>query len=296
MCTSSCFRTALAVASFGFMGFLALLHAQRPFKEYPAIEYEDFPLPPDWKDQQHEWVRARLRYPDIFGYPDNSRLRLRSNRPWPGQWTMDYPRSDRHLLAGVRRLTRIDTRSVEQVVDLDGTGDVYNWPIMYAVEVGHWLLPQEQANQLREYLLRGGFLMVDDFHGSELWPDYATREPLDEWDTFVRSVKRVFPDREIEDIPNDDPIFHTIYDLQDRFQVPGAQIFETGITYEKGPTGKVPHWRCIRDDKGRIMVAICHNMDLGDAWEWSDDARYAEKWASLAYRIAMNYFVYDLTH
>ena len=105
-----CFRTALAVGSFGFMGFLALLHAQRPFKEYPAIEYEDFPLPPDWKDQQHEWVRARLRYPDIFGYPDHSRLRLRPNRPWPGQWTMDYPRSDRHLLAGVRRLTRIDTR------------------------------------------------------------------------------------------------------------------------------------------------------------------------------------------
>ena len=101
------------------------------------------------------------------------------------------------------------------------------------------------------------------------------------------------PDRSIE---LNDPIFHTIYDLQDRFQVPGAQIFESGITYEKGPTGKVPHWRCIRDDKGRIMVAICHNMDLGDAWEWSDDARYAEKWASLAYRIAMNYFVYDLTH
>ncbi|MGD0363236.1 MAG: DUF4159 domain-containing protein [Bryobacteraceae bacterium] len=138
--------------------------------------------------------------------------------------------------------------------------------------------------------------MVDDFHGSEPYPDYATREPLNEWETFVRGIRRVFPDRSIEDIPADDPIFHTIYDLQDRFQVPGAQIFETGITYEKGPTGKVPHWRCIRDDQGRIMVAICHNMDLGDAWEWSDDAKYSEKWASLAYRIAMNYFVYDLTH
>jgi hypothetical protein len=90
-CTSMCFRAALAVGSFGFLGFLALLQAQRPFKEYPAIEYEDFPLPPDWKDQQHEWVRARLRYPDIFAYPDHSRLRLRPNRPWPGQWTMDYP-------------------------------------------------------------------------------------------------------------------------------------------------------------------------------------------------------------
>ena len=91
----------------------------------------------------------------------------------------------------------------------------------------------------------------------------------------------MFPDRQIVDIPDNDPIFHTLYDLQDRFQVPGAQYFETGITYEAGETGKVPHWRCIRDDKGRIMVAICHNMDLGDAWEWSDDPRYSEKWASL---------------
>jgi hypothetical protein len=109
-------------------------------------------------------------------------------------------------------------------------------------------------------------------------------------------MSKVFPDRPIEDIPDNDPIFHTLYDLQDRFQVPGAQVFESKITYEKGPTGKVPHWRCIRDDKGRIMVAICHNMDLGDAWEWSDDPKYEEKWASLAYRIAMNYFIYDLSH
>jgi hypothetical protein len=117
-------RTALAAGSFGLIFLLGLLQAQRPFREYPAIEYDDFPLPSDWKDHEHEWVRARLRYPDIYGYPDRSRLRLGPGRPWPGQWTMDYPRADRHLLEGVRRLTRIDARSVEQVVDLDGTDDV----------------------------------------------------------------------------------------------------------------------------------------------------------------------------
>jgi hypothetical protein len=203
---------------------------------------------------------------------------------------MDYPRSDRHLLQGVRRLTRIDSRSTEQVVELDGTGEVNNWPMLYGVEVGHWMLPEDQAQQLRDYLLRGGFFMVDDFHGTE--PYRGVRE----WDTFVDSMSRVFPDRPIEDIPDNDPIFHTIYDLQERFQVPGEQFLETGLTYEAGATGITPHWRCIRDDKGRIIVAICHNMDLGDAWEWSDDPRYSEKWAGLAYRIAMNYFVYDLTH
>ena len=265
----------LLVAALGAWG---VLRAQRPFRQYEAAEYENFPLPPDW-NQKTEWTRARLRCPSIArGYRGDL------------NWTIDYPRSDRHLLEGVRRLTRIDTRSVEQVVDLDGSDDVYNWPMMYAVEVGHWRLPDSQAAQLREFLLRGGFLMVDDFHGSEYY------RGLNEWETFLASITKVFPDRPIVDLENSDPIFHTIYDLSERFQVPGWQWYYSGITYEKSETGKPPHWRAIYDDKGRVMVAICHNMDLGDAWEWSDDPRYPEKWASLAYRIAMNYFIYDLTH
>ncbi|HZT29164.1 MAG TPA: DUF4159 domain-containing protein [Bryobacteraceae bacterium] len=272
-------RTAFA---WGLLGLSAwgVVRAQRSFREYPAIEYGDFPVPSDW-NQKTDWTRARLRYPDITGYP-TYQPRYRGGGLFPGYWTMDYPRSDRHLLEGVRRLTRIDTRSVEPVVDLDGTDDIYNWPMLYAVEVGHWLLPDQEARQLREYLLRGGFLMVDDFHGVE------------EWDIFVNSMKKVFPERPIVEIENSDPIFHTLYDLDERFQVPGAQYFWSGRTYEHG--GVVPHWRAIYDDRGRIMVAICHNMDLGDAWEHSDNPRYPEKWASLAYRIAMNYFVYDLTH
>jgi hypothetical protein len=126
--------------------------------------------------------------------------------------------------------------------------------------------------------------MCDDFHGDE------------EWSIFMNSMKKVLPGRPVEEIPDNDPIFHTLFDLDERFQVPGAQFFQTGITYEKGPSGKVPHWRCIRDDKGRIMVVICHNMDLGDAWECADEPRYLEKWSSLAFRVAMNYFIYDLTH
>jgi hypothetical protein len=279
-------RIIFLIAAFGLAAGSAMI-AQRPFKEYPAIEYDHFPLPAGWQ-QKTEWTRARLRYPDIYGYPFKQ-LILQDGREFPGYWTMDYPRSDRHLLEGVRRLTRIEARAVEQVVSLDGTGDVYNWPVMYGVETGHWLLPDDQAAQLREYLLRGGFLMVDDFHGDQ------------EWRIFTASMSKVFPDRQIEDIKNSDPIFHTIYDLDKRFQVPGAQYFESGLTYEAGmggnyASGKEPHWRAIYDDKGRIMVAVCHNMDLGDAWEHSDEARYKEAWAGLAYKLAMNYFIYDLTH
>jgi hypothetical protein len=282
-------RNVVILAALGLISFFGVMRAQKPFKEFPAIEYSNFALPPDW-EQRAEWTRARLRYPDIVGFPN---AYYRDGRQFPGYWTMDYPRSDRHLLAGVRRLTRIDTRSVEQVVDLDGTDEIYNWPVLYGVEVGHWKLPVNQAAQLREYLLRGGFLMVDDFHGSNA-RDH--NEGINEWQNFSDGMNLVFPDRQIQDIPPNDPIFHTLYDLQDRFQVPGAQYYETGLEYEKGPTGKPPHWRCIRDDQGRIMVAICHNMDLGDAWEHSDEPQYAEKWASLAYRIAMNYFIYDLSH
>jgi hypothetical protein len=284
----------LAVSSLCLISVIGILRAQKPFKEYPGMEYTNFPLPKD-HERNAEWVRARLRYADIYGYP-NRLLYIDGGRPYPGYWTMDYPRSDRHLLEGVRRLTRIDTRSVEQVVSLDGTDDIYNWPVLYAVETGHWQLNNEQAAQLREYILRGGFFMCDDFHGSAPWAN-SNGEVLNEWEIFTDSMTKVFPDLTIEDIPNTDPIFHTLYDLDDRFQVPGYfNYFETHTTYEKGPTGREPHWRCIRDKKGRIIVAICHNMDLGDGWENSDDPKYEEKWASLAYRVGMNYFMYDLTH
>ena len=275
------FRTALTLALAG-LGSWGALRAQKPFQQYPAVEYEDFPLPPDWNEKT-EWTRARLKYPAFWNLHNEGD----GGPPGPGgsapmNWTIDYPRSDRHLLEGIRRLTRINTRSVEQIVELDGTDDIYNWPMVYGVEVGHWNLTDEQAAQMRDFLLRGGFFMCDDFHGTI------------EWNVFTRSMNKIFPDRKIVDIPDKDPIFHVIYDLDDRFQVPGWQWSISHLTYEYD--GFEPKWRGIYDDKGRLMVAICHNMDLGDAWEWSDDPRYPEKWAGLAYRIAVNYVTYDLTH
>ncbi|NDJ12911.1 MAG: DUF4159 domain-containing protein [Acidobacteriia bacterium] len=273
-------RLAIAVCTICLAGTAVV--AQKPFRSYPGMEYDEYPLPPDW-NVKADWVLGRLRYPDVFGYPFKS-LVFQDGREFPGYWTMDYPRSDRHLLTGVRRLTRIDARPVEQVVTLDGTDDVYNWPILYAVEAGHWALPDDQAKQLGEFLRRGGFMMFDDFHGSQ------------EFNTFTASMNKVLPGRPIVDIPPTDPIFHVLFDADQNTQVPGAMYFETGLTYEKGESGTIPHWRGIYDDKGRLMIIIGHNMDLGDAWEHSDEARYPEKWSSVAYRMAMNYLIYDLTH
>ncbi len=261
---------------------LGILEAQRPFKQYQAQEYEDFPLPPDW-NQKTEWTRARLKYPSVYA---NIASRADLN------WTIDYPRSDRHLLEGVRRLTRIETRSVEQIVDLDGTDDVYNWPMMYAVEVGHWVLPDDQVAQLREFLLRGGFLMVDDFHGDEPYHNVVS-----EWRVFIPSMGKGVSgpaDRGSGKLRIRFSTRSTIWTIA--FRCRAGSGITAGGRMKRARPGRPPHWRGIFDDKGRVMVAICHNMDLGDAWEWSDDARYPEKWAALAYRIAMNYFVYDLTH
>ena len=147
------------------------LLAQKAFLEYPAFEYNDFPIPPDYQEKT-EWVFARLMYPDHARRPRTRRLwplrRSATGRKAAARifWTMDYPRSDRHFSQAVRRLTRIHARSVEQPVNLDD-GDEYDWPWLYAVEVGHWNLTDAQAKSLREFLLRGGFFMCDDFHGTE---------------------------------------------------------------------------------------------------------------------------------
>jgi Domain of unknown function (DUF4159) len=258
---------------------LAALYAQRPFREYPSVEYgESLPLPPNWH-WPAEWVFARLMYPP--GPLDGYRGRFDGDwRRGLSLWTQDYPRADRALAQAVRRLTRVDARPVEQSVNLDDGDEIYNWPWLYAVQVGEWGLTQNQAKKLRDYLLRGGFFMADDFHGSE------------EQAYFEQTMKMVFPDRNIVDIPDSDPIFHTVFDLDDRFRVPGAEHLDTG--YKKD--GRVARWEGIYDDRGRIMVAISLNSDLGDSWEWSDTPRYPLKYSQMGLRIGVNYVVYAMTH
>ena len=273
-------RTIVSTVACGLILLTGLYAFQMPFREYPGREYENFPVPPDFQEKT-EWVFARLMYPSIRG---GYRSR-RGGGDWTQggtDWTTDYPRSDRHLSAALRRLTRVSARSVEQPVNLDDGDEVYNWPWLYGVEVGHWNMTDEQCAKMRDFLLRGGFFMCDDFHGTQ------------EWDVFIASMNRVFPDRPIVEIDNADPIFHTLYDLEGRFQVPGLQYLYSGRIYEKD--GYQPRWRGIFDDKNRLMVAICHNMDLGDSWEHADNPEYPEKFSSLGMRIGVNYIIYSMTH
>jgi len=249
---------------------------QKPWREYPG--QDNIEIPPDYQEKT-EWAFARLMYPPYGGFRGFRGGDWKHGR---SSWTTDYTAADRHVAVALRRLTRIHVRSVEQPVDLDDGDDVFNYPWLYAVEVGHWQLTDSQVKQLRDFLDRGGFFMVDDFHGSR------------EWAVFMESLERVFPDKTVVEIPDGDPIFHTIYNLDNRYQVPGAQYLRSGRTYEQD--GYDAHWRGIYDDKGRLMVAICHDMDLGDAWEWADYPQYDEKFSALAFRIVSNYVVYSMTH
>jgi len=269
----------------GWVGACALavctLCAQRPFREYPAWEYNNFPIPKDYLIPG-EWTFARLMYPSARQQIDWQYKPFFDWRQGRTNWTIDYPRSDRHLAQAIRRLTRIDAKSVEQPINLDEDDDVFNYPWLYAVEVGHWELTDAQIAKFREFLLRGGFFMCDDFHGTM------------EWSVFVATMHKVFPDRAIVEIPNDDAIFHTVFDLDHRYQVPGMQYTITHQIWEKD--GTTPEWRGIYDDHGRLMAAICHNMDLGDSWENADEPAYPAKFSELGIRIGVNYITYAFTH
>jgi len=275
------FVSRLAGGAAAVVALLGTLHAfQKPFRQYPGTEYFNFEVPPDWTEKT-EFVFARLMFPGGGPGVDGYYPRFQGNwREGSSLWTQDYPRADRHFSQALRRLSRIHVRSVEQPVELEDGNEVYNWPWVYAVQVGEWGLTPAEGKVLRDYLLRGGFFMADDLHGTY------------EWSVFERSMQLVFPDRQIVDLPDADAYFHVVYDLNDRYQIPGRDHLRVGYKND----GKGDHWRAILDDHGRIMVAISLNSDLGDSWEWADDPVYPEKFSALGIRIGVNDVVYAMTH
>ncbi|MFL2546528.1 MAG: DUF4159 domain-containing protein [Candidatus Rariloculaceae bacterium] len=191
-----------------------------------------------------------------------------------GAWLTDWPEAETHLLPGITRLTRVAAGSEGRIVNLS-SDELMDYPWLYAVEVGQWYLDDMEAARLREYLDRGGFLMVDDFWGPR------------EWSIFTESMLKVFPDRPIIELAEEHPLLHVLYDLDQRTQIPGRG----GNRY-----GTTPHWRGIFDEQDRLLVAINFNMDMGDAWEHADDPWYPEPYTALAYRFAVNYLIYSMTH
>ena len=254
--------------------------AQLPFREYPSAEGEaGGGLPSDW-DVPAEFVVGRLMYPQNrcsgFGFGGD----------WSQggtSWTIDYPRGDRTFASLLRRLTVVDVRSVEQPVNLDHPDDVFHWPFLMAIMPSTWDLTDSQAATLREYLLRGGFLMADSFFGSL------------EWRCFLESMQRVFPDRPIVELPDDHPLFGVVYDFSERKQIRNWRTLrQYGTGYRDD--GDTPSWRAILDDDGRIMVAMSFNNDMGDSWQHADDPTYPQEDSYMGLRLGVNYVIYTMTH
>ena len=257
--------------------------AQREFREYPSFEWDNnVELPADYQEET-EFVIGRLMYPPCEFCRFGRRFGGGEWTEGASSWTVDYPRGDRDFARLLRRLTRVHVRSVEQPINLDDDDDVYYWPFMVVGLPGTWALTDAQVQKLREYLLRGGFIVCDSFFGTE------------EWDVFVNGMRRIFPDRPIIDLPADHPVFHAVYDLSNTKQIAQYQSLRSrGVPYRND--GAVPHWRGVVDDNGRLMVLIAFNNDMGDGWQWQDEPTYPLEDANFSIQMGVNIVVYAMTH
>lgn len=221
---------------------------------------------------------------DVFTFV---RIEYDSDRR-PGAWLTDFPDSDLNLSYRLQQLTSMKVDPNGRIMRLTDP-DLFKYPFLYLIEPGGIVLDSEEISALRRYLLNGGFLMVDDFWGEN------------EWQRLYFAMKQVFPEREPIELPLEHPIFHCVYDLKEKPQIPAIGVAiegrSRGITWER-EDARTPHYRGIFDDKNRMMVIICHNTDLGDGWEreGEDPWYFTEFSEKKAYPLGINIIFYAMTH
>jgi len=250
-------------------------------------------LDPKFKNDVFTFVR--VEYDSYYGGGGGGRgFGRRGGRGgggWGARWLTDFPDSDLNFSFRLQQLTSIKVNPDPIHLRLTDP-KLYDYPFLYMIEPGALSFSEEEVVALRKYLFNGGFLMVDDFWGDA------------QYENFYQQIKRVFPDREPEELPLSHEIFQCVYRLKERPQVPNYQAAEwgrdQGITYETnhGPGAEEVHYRGIFDDKRRMVAIICHNTDLGDGWEREGDnpwyfKEFSEK---KAYPMGINIVTYAMTH
>lgn len=222
---------------------------------------------------QGEFVFVRLQYDSRFG--------SRGGFGGFDSWATDFPASDKNFLRGVSRLTNIQVEREPLVLRLDDER-IFNYPFIYTLEMGRggFFLSELEMENLREYLLRGGFLFIDDFWGTR------------QWETFYETFSLIFPDRELVTLSSDHEIYHCFYDVD------GAQMIPRVRNPDNLPEEDVPNAfnYAMFDDDGRMMILINWNSDIGDGWEHTYHPEYPTRYANLAYQLGINYLIYSLTH
>jgi hypothetical protein len=190
------------------------------------------------------------------------------------KWNHDYPRAEHHLARILSEFTAIDLNAHESNILSVNDPRLFQYPWLYFCEPGYWRPTDEEARTLREYLLKGGFLVIDDF-------------VMRDWYNFVEMIHKVLPDGELVRLDVSEPIFNLFFHMESLdFSHPFAPelIGEYYGIYEDN------------DRNGRLMVLVNYNMDIGDYWEWSDTAWVPIDLSNEAYKLGVNYVLYGMTH
>ena len=271
------FASALVV------GISSAQRSAREFDEQNAGAAPSWKVSEPFKKDVFTFARVKYSVDGKYGYGRGSDPELR--------WRIDSPDSDLNFSFRLQQVTSIKVNPDGKFVAITDK-ELFDYPFIYIVEAGRLTFTEEEVPILRRFLINGGFLMCDDFWGDR------------DWRNFSQELKRVFPDREAIELPLDHPIFHCVFDLREKPQVPGVdwgiRSEFTGITYESrhNPGAEQVHYRAILDDKQRIMIMICHNTDLGDGWEREGENEYyfREFSEKKAYPMGINILVYAMTH
>ncbi len=264
---------AAAAAATALLASTAVVCAQFGFGRF-SIRMAPKDLP------DRAFTICRIMYTSVRGEADGA------------GWRTDYPDGDNNLLLRFSELTRApvskdDRRSPNHWVVRLTDDALFNCPYTVASDVGTMGLRDDEALRLRQYLLKGGFLWVDDFWGTLAWQHWSG------------VVAQVLPGYPIEDVPLTDPIFHTQFVVKKKPQVPRYPFWVVtgGQTSERGDDSREPHFRGIRDDHGRIMVVMTHNTDMGDSWEReAEEPAYFQRFSVDGYALGVDVLLYALTH
>ena len=249
---------------------------------------------------QYGWRRMPPKFPD--DHPSHrdftfSRVLYQSDRREPGGqgWHTDYPTADQNLMVRLSELTTtsvgFDRRHVPDhvVVPLDDPR-VFNYPFLFMSDVGTLSLSDHEAARLREYLLKGGFLWVDDF-----WGPHA-------WDQWIGELSKALPpgDYPVVDIPMNHPIHKTMFEVTEIPQIPSIQHWRRSggaTTSERGYRSADVHFRAITDAHNRILVLMSHNTDIADGWEREgEDYEFFYRFSVDAYELGINIVVHVMSH
>jgi hypothetical protein len=220
------------------------------------------------------------------------RIWYRSGRGDGGGWGVDYPQADTNLSIRLSDLTKTrvsfdESKEPNHVVVRLTDDELFQCPFVMMTEVGALYMDDDEADRLREYLFKGGFLWADDF-----WGSYA-------WSVWESQIRRVLPSGQYPfvELPMDHAIFRTQFVVNKVPQIPSINFWmgSGGGTSEAGYDSQKPEVRAILDDKGRIMVLATHNTDLGDSWEREgDDPNYFYTFAVDGYALGINIVLHSM--